>query len=173
MAHNSHHSSAPRNSAISNAWVLPLDGEYWGAVGEREMIHLVESPTLLEVPKTPFYCRHVLLWNEIALPAFDLAAWVRGRPVERHLCLAGLMVYRDAEAKLGYGALLLAGLPKRKPVRDDQACDLPAAPLGWQRVALSCFAEGETIFPIINVSRVFSGVLMGTAAEVGNLKHLG
>lgn len=161
------------NPNKTSAWLLPLDGEHWAAVGEREMIHLVESPILLEVPKTPFYCRHVLVWNDIALPALDLVAWLRGHPVERHSCLAGLVVYPNADAKLGYGALLLSDLPKRKPVSDDQACDLPAKPAGWRLAAISCFADGDTIVPIINLPRVFSGALLGTASKLDDQKHLG
>jgi chemotaxis signal transduction protein len=144
----------------SRAWIFSLSGKFWGAVGEREMVHLVESPILLEVPHSPSYCRHVLIWNERLLPAFDLAAWLHGRSIERSQCLAGLVVYQNPNAELQYGALLLADLPQCKPVSDDQACPLPSEPLNWQSVAVSCFADGESVVPILNLPYIFSDALL-------------
>ena len=69
--------------AESTAWVLALDQQLRAAVGEREMVHLIEAPTLLEVPRSPFYCRQVLVWNDAVLPAMDLAAWLRRQPAHR------------------------------------------------------------------------------------------
>lgn len=150
----------PSKIKTSKAWIFSLDNELWGAVGEREMIHLVESPVLLEVPKSPPYCRHVLVWNERVLPALDLAAWLHGHPIERNQCLAGLMVYQNPSAKLHYGALILADLPQCKSVSDDQVCPLPSEPLNWQSVAVSCFADGESVVPILNLPCIFSGALL-------------
>lgn len=155
----------PSNIDKSKAWIFSLDAVLWGAVGEREMIHLVESPTLLEIPQSPFYCRHALIWNKTILPALDLAAWLHGHCIERAQCLAGLIVYQNPNAELQYGALLLADLPQRKYVTDDQACSLPSEPENWQSVAVSCFADGEDgecIVPILNLSYIFSGALLST-----------
>lgn len=149
-------------SAESKAWVFSLDDKLWGAVGEREMIHLLESPTLLEVPHSPFYCRQVLLWKDRILPALDLAAWLHGRPINRNLSIAGLMVYQNSNAEVQYGALLLTDLPQRKSVSDDQACPLPTEPADWKSVAVSCFAEGESVIPILNLPYIFSSALLSS-----------
>jgi chemotaxis signal transduction protein len=147
-------------SSESKAWIFSLDDKLWGAVGEREMIHLLESPTLLEVPHSPFYCRQVLVWKDRILPALDLAAWLQGRPIDRNRCLAGLTVYQNSNAEVHYGALLLTGLPQSKLISDNQACSLPTEPADWKSVAVSCFAEGDFVIPILNLPYIFSGALL-------------
>ena len=145
----------------SAAWVLPLAAQWRAAVGERELVHLVELPTLLEVPKSPFYCRQVLLWNNMILPAMDLAAWLIGHAEQKTQQLAGIFAYQyypnDAPH---YGALLLYAIPTRVWVSDKQACDLPSAPVGWQSLAISCFADGDDVIPILDLPFVFSGALL-------------
>jgi chemotaxis signal transduction protein len=102
----------------------------------------------------------VLVWNERVLPALDLAAWLHGHPIARNQWLAGLMVYQSPNAALQYGALLLADLPQRKSVADDQACPLPSKPSNWQSVAVSCFTNGDSVVPILNLPYIFSGALL-------------
>lgn len=145
----------------STAWLLQLDDRFQAAVGEREMIHLIELPLLLEVPKAPRHCRQVLVWNEEILPAMDLAAWLAGRPVQRVHRLAGVFAYQEhPQAAPSYGALLLAALPARLRVSDEQACDLPEQPAGWRQLAVSCFKEGERPVPILDLPFIFSDALL-------------
>jgi hypothetical protein len=70
------------------------------------------------------------------------------------------MVYQGSNAELQYGALLLADLPQRKSINDDQACPLPTQPLGWQSITLSCFADSKIVVPILNLPYIFSGALL-------------
>lgn len=145
----------------STAWVLALDRQLLAAVGEREMVHLVEMPTLLEVPRSPPYCRQVLVWNDTVLPAMDLAAWLRGQPAQRWRMLAGVFAYQARPgADPGYGALLLAGIPERVRVADEQACALPEQPSGWRAVAISCFQRGDQPIPILDLPYIFGGGLL-------------
>jgi chemotaxis signal transduction protein len=145
----------------SAAWVLALDSQLLAAVGERELVHLVEAPTLLDVPYSPSYCRQVLVWNDIVLPAMDLAAWLRGQPAQRPQTLAGVFAYQtrpgtDPE----YGALLVAGIPARTRVADDQACALPEQPGNWPALAISCFKQGDQPIPILDLPHIFTGGLL-------------
>lgn len=151
----------PENSPWdSAAWVLALAGQLRVAVGERELVHLIEAPTLLEVPLSPYYCRQVLVWNDIVLPAMDLAAWLQGQPVQRWLTLAGVFAYqRRPGTTLEYGALLLAGIPTRARVADEQACPLPEPPAKWRALAISCFQQDNQPIPILDLPTIFTGGL--------------
>ena len=147
--------------AESAAWVLALDHQLFAAVGEREMVHVVETPTLLEVPRSPPYCRQVLVWNDTVLPAMDLAAWLRGQPAQRQQTLAGVFAYQARpEANPEYGALLLAGIPARTRVADEQACALPKQAGNWRSVAISCFRQGDQPIPILDLPHIFTGGLL-------------
>ncbi len=147
--------------AESTAWVLALDGQLLAAVGEREMVHVIETPILLDVPCSPPYCRQVLVWNNTVLPAMDLAAWLREQPAQRQQTLAGVFAYQAwPGADPEYGALLLAGIPAQTPVTDDQACALPKQPDRWRTLAISCFKQGDRPIPILDLPHIFTGGLL-------------
>ena len=149
------------SSPDSIAWVLVLDGQLRAAVGERELVQLIEVPTLLEVPFCPYYCRHVLIWNDTVLPAMDLAARLQGQPLQRSRTLAGVFAYQTRRgAKPEYGALLLAGIPARVRVTNELACALPKKPPNWRILAISCFKQGDDAVPILDLPRIFTGGLL-------------
>ncbi|MFO7641804.1 MAG: hypothetical protein R6X17_11250 [Candidatus Competibacteraceae bacterium] len=151
--------SSPRQGA---AWLLALDFEFRAAVGEREMVHLIETPTLLDVPWTPSYCRQILIWNNLLLPAMDLAAWLRGQPSRRDRTLAGVFAHQaQPGAEPSYGALLMAAIPERVRVTDAQACALLDQPAGWRTLAISCFQRGGQPVPILDLPFIFTGGLQG------------
>jgi chemotaxis signal transduction protein len=149
--------SSPGNSA----WLLALDPSSRAAVGERELIQLIETPTLLNVPLSPTYCRQVLVWNQTLLPVMDLAAWLHQQPAAPHESkLAGIVGYQAMPgAAPAYGALLLAGIPERIRVADDQACLLPKRPVGWRNLAIACFNHGGQPIPVLDLPHIFSGGL--------------
>ncbi|MCB1780681.1 MAG: chemotaxis protein CheW [Candidatus Competibacteraceae bacterium] len=153
---------AAESSWESNAWVLALGDQLHAAVGERELIYLIENPILLEVPLSPYYCRQVVLWNGRLLPAMDLSAWLQGqRKNARDWKLAAVVAYQTAPGVTpNYGVLLLAGIPERLRVADTQACYLPKHPDGWRELALSCFRRGEDAIPILDIPHIFTGGLL-------------
>ena len=150
------------NPTESTAWVLALDDQLRAAVGERELIHLIETPTLLEVPLSPYYCRQVLSWNNLLLPAMDLAAWLQGQPAQQQRKLAGVVAYQPRAGAVEYGVLLLADIPTQARVTDTQACNLPNRPEGWPNLAISCFRHAENPVPILDLPFIFSGGLLAT-----------
>ncbi len=145
----------------SSAWLLALDHSLRAAVGERELIQLIETPILLDVPLSPSYCRQALIWNQILLPVMNLAAWLHRQstaPPESRL--AGVFGYLPAPgAKPAYGALLLAGIPERIRVTDEQACLLPKQPAGWRNLAIACFNHSGHPVPVLDLPHIFSGGL--------------
>jgi len=155
---------ATENPMASTAWMLALDDRLRAAVGEHKLIHLIEAPTLLEVPLSPYYCRRAILWNNLLLPAMDLAAWLRGReqPAQQERKLAGVVAYQPQMGAAEYGVLLLSDIPARTHVSDTQACKLPEQPTGWRDLAISCFLDAETPVPILDLPLIFSGRLLVT-----------
>lgn len=146
----------------SAAWLLTLGGGLRAAVGERELVHLVEAPTLLDVPTCPYFCRSVLVWNGRLLPAMDVQAWLQGQsPASNDRKLAGVVAYQPApHTEPDYGVLLLTAVPQRLRVTDAQACPLPEHPSGWSELALSCFLQDKNAIPILDLPQLFSGALL-------------
>jgi chemotaxis signal transduction protein len=147
--------------ASGNAWFLSLDSDFVAAVGGLEIVHLLQFPILHTVYGSPFYCKNVLIWQNRILPAMDLAAWLRGKPINRNFALAAVAAYQERQSPdPQYGAILLSELPRQIIVDDSQACDLPDKPRGWSSVAISCFDfEGKAV-PVLNLPRIFSDTLL-------------
>lgn len=145
----------------SNAWLLALDDELPAAVGNLEIVHLLQFPALHSVPGSPFYCQNVLVWQNRILPAMDLSAWLRGRVMTRSFVLAAIAAYQNQPGdEPQYGSLLLTELPKQITVDDSQACALPEKPRGWSNIAISCFQFEDKEVPILNLPYIFSDALL-------------
>ena len=145
----------------STAWVLDFGADLRAAVSEREMLHLVSSPELYDVPATPFHCRQVVVWKREILPVVDFAAWLSGHPDRQAVSLLGIFGYQDDSGSAPrQGALILRAIPQRFSVNDDEASDLPDTSRLWEEVALACFENnaGKRI-PIIDLAKIFSGNL--------------
>jgi len=142
----------------SRAWVLDFGADLQAAVAEREMVHLVASPELHDVPATPCHCRHVVIWNRTVLPVVDLLAWVNGGTNPQAVSLLGIFAYQNRRgATPQHGALILSAIPRRLSVSDDQTSALPDSPRHWEKVALACFENEAGIrIPIIDLEQVFS-----------------
>ncbi len=142
----------------STAWVLDFGADLRAAVSEREMLHLVSSPVLYEIPATPLHCRQVVIWNQEILPVVNLKAWLRGRRGNQAPSLLGIFGYQDRPGTATrQGALALRAIPERVSVSDEQASDLPDTPRLWGKVALACFEnEAGSRIPIIDLAKVFS-----------------
>ncbi|MFO1372415.1 MAG: chemotaxis protein CheW [Candidatus Competibacteraceae bacterium] len=152
--------------AKSTAWLLHLKDAWRTAVGERELVHLIEEPTLLDIPVTPFYCRQVLIWENQILPVLDLAAWLAGQPLSRAHKLVGVFAYQEhLDAVLSYGAVPLESVPTRRVVDDQDACELPTEPIGWRQVTISCFSDGGHAVPILDLPYIFSGALLSDVMQ--------
>jgi len=146
--------------AEASAWLLILNSGQHVAVGERQMVHLIQSPQVFEILDAPPHCRQVLLWQEELVPIFDLAAWLGGQSAASAPETVGIFAYQAADV-ITYGALPLAVVPARRQVSDRHACVLPEQPAGlWKRVAFSCFRDGDRKVPILDLQRIFSGALL-------------
>lgn len=142
----------------SRAWTLDLGAGLQAAVGDREMVHLLPSPDLFDVPATPYHCRQVTIWKGEILPVVDLTAWLTGGEKRQQQSLIGIFVYQTRDsASPRQGALLLSAIPRRLSVSNDQASALPDTPKRWQKIAVSCFTTTDGVCtPIIDLACVFT-----------------
>ncbi len=143
------------------AWRLELGGGHAGLIGERQMLHLLPAPlSLHEVPASPFFCRHVVVWEQEPIPVMDLSAWLEGRPVREGPGVVAIAAFAsDTSGENRRGALMLSAIPRRIVVTDGLACDLPPDLVGWREIALSCIEHEARPIPVMNLTYVFSGVL--------------
>lgn len=147
--------------AEGSAWLLELDYQMYTAVGELEMVHLLQAPTLFRLPKAPFYCDHLLVWQDRIIPLFDLLAWLEGYPLPREHLMVGICAYQpQPQTALRYGALSLVSIPTRARIKDEQACELPKQPAGWHNLAISCVQDQDRVIPILDLPHIFSQALL-------------
>ena len=155
------------NQANATAWTIELDSRLYAAVGEFEMVHIVQEPELFDIPQTPFYCSQVLIWQNRIIPVMDLLAWLEGYALPRKHDTIGIFAYQQQSgAPLDFGALPMVSIPVRAQVGDDQACDLPATPPGWRELSISCFSDNNRIIPILDLPYIFSTGLQQTAGVI-------
>lgn len=155
----------PEKSMITSqasAWMLILKEGLYAAVGEREMVHLLPyTPTLFEIPGTPTYCRHVLVWQDQILPLVDLCTYMEGNqwsePSTSRDTLVGIFAYQAYAGETPqYGGLMLLQAPWRANVTDKQACGLPERLRGWAPLVISCFQDStHGPIPILDLKRIF------------------
>lgn len=138
-----------------NAWILDFGMGYKAAVGGRELLHLIDVPTMFPVPHTPLYCRKVVFWQERLLPVMDIASRLSGTPQDaQFIAVIGYQQSRGAPPE--FAGLQLASTPLQLAVSDDQARQLPEYERGWEELAISCFEYHGDIFPVLNLNRLFN-----------------
>lgn len=151
--------------AEATAWLMSFQCGFLAAVGEREMVHLVETPQLEEIPQTPSHCRHVLLWEGDLLPVLDLTACLTAESTQLDRISVGIVGWQEQPGSLPqYGALMFVGVPQKIRVADDHVCNLPDQPAAWQAVAASCVRYDDQPVPILDLPRIFSGVSISDIA---------
>ncbi|MFZ2724854.1 MAG: hypothetical protein WAX77_01245 [Methylococcaceae bacterium] len=153
---------------MAPAWILPLNETTAVSVGEFELVHtLTDLPSLFSIPKAPYYCQHVMLWQNNIVPVMNLAA--RFLPISSYtesdyendihrLGALSIFAYQSEQTKqIDYGALLLHSVPQHCEVRDSQQCELPADLVSWKYYFTSCFQvpNSHKVIPILCLERLF------------------
>ncbi len=140
----------------SKAWVLELGGGLMAAIGERQLQHLVHQPSLHHVPRTPPHASQVLFWTKGVLPLVNMTRMILGDDNSAACLIAGVVVYQtSSSAPLGYGAISLAGPPRRIVVSDELACPLPVNLESWGFLFNACFEWDGQPVPVLALDQVF------------------
>jgi hypothetical protein len=138
-------------------WLLGFNGDSRVAIGQRELLHLIDEPEMHEVPCAPAHARHVLFWEQGLLPVFDVGAWSNLATTKAHGGIVAIVGFRsDANSPLALGGLLLMSAPRRIDVDDAWACPLPQDLAHLRSVSCACFeSEGQPV-PVLDLSRLFT-----------------
>lgn len=140
-----------------SAWLLQVDRLINVAVGQFELIHIVDEPEYMSIPQAPEYCRHVILWNDNIVPVMNLTSWASGSLQAHDSAVVAILVYKDSQEKFLYGGVKLDNTPMQERVKNDQFCQLTENMDKWRAVSLSCFkTNAGDIVPIIDVPKLFS-----------------
>lgn len=159
----------------SPAWLLPLTGGGWAAVGLHEIFHLLpELPRIYCVPLTTPGAPGVMLWNDQLIAVLDPGRIIEERAAHPvcdasaeagapRIVALGAFTKDEGDWAAGGGAevlaaaLLLREAPQRIQVADDHVCATPEhlAPLG--DIVSTCFEHvRHGPVPIIDLTRLFS-----------------
>lgn len=139
------------------AWLLELSNGARLALGQLEVLHLLEHPDCYPVPGSPEHCQGVLLWEEEILAVLDPGAWLEGSAMNLLPHLVAVVQFRPgAHEPVQRGALVLGRSPLLIQVDDSQQCELPDHPVGWKHIAAACFRHGDEAIPVVNLERLFA-----------------
>ncbi len=145
-----------RQQAGTAAWMFEVLKGIHIAIARPEMLHIIDNPHLIRIPRAPDYCKYVVNWNARYLPVFSLAAWLNRneQPLDRHLAVVR---YTSSEGKPMLGALGLYSIPVMMHVNNSQSCSLPEHHAGWQKISIACFRtrQGQSV-PIVDLNTIFS-----------------
>lgn len=123
------------------------------AIGLHEVIEVVTEGDMAPVPMAPRHCRELLQWRDQWIPVFDLAAWqgMQAEPAGQFFVVVG---YPADTGGVQYGCMRVPEFPRIVELSDQQVCSLPDD-AEWNRIAISCFREGERAVPILSLCKVF------------------
>jgi len=143
------------------AWLLQVDRLVNVAIGQFELIHIIDEPDYMSIPQAPDYCKDVVLWNNNIVPVMSLASWLTSCLQVDNTGVVAIVVYQDDQGKHKFGGIKLSSPPIQAKVNNSQQCQLTDDLDKWRKVSLSSFkSKTGDIVPIIDVSKLFSQVLL-------------
>lgn len=141
----------------ATAWIIEIAENFFGAVGEFELIHILpDYPQLFKIPKTPDYCQQVFIWQNRIIPMLNPAKKLLN--IDAQGKTIAIFAYRNQKTNyIEYGALFIANTPNRIEVSDEQAVTLPIHLKPLSIYIQCCFQETDTqnIIPILNIEQLF------------------
>lgn len=150
---------------MSQAWLLDVGLDCELALGGRELLQLIDAPSLLTVPLAPAYCRQVVVWQERLLPVLDLS--LRRRiasevtPVAHAApsVLAVVAYTALGSQQIEVGALCLQAPPRKVEVSNLDAISTAEQVekiAAWGDLAISGFMHQGRAIAILNLGKVFA-----------------
>ena len=143
----------------SNAWLLECSSRLTIAVGDHEIIECVQAQGEQLVPKAPFYCSTVLVWQQRAVPVFDLGA-ATGLADEGYAnSMVCLLNYQQAPMQpLQQVALRVRETPEKVFVDDAQSIDgIEESGDGLlDEIMLAGFRHGHQDVAVIDLAKLCS-----------------
>ena len=146
----------------ASAWIISITDTLSAAIGQFELVHILpDNPRLFTVPKTPYYCHQVLIWQNKIIPVMNLAARFDHEAkstLDEHSIIAIFAYQNEITTLIEYGALFVNTTPRRVDISDDQACPLPPDLQPLRHYMSCCIQETDTekVIPILKLERLFA-----------------
>ena len=152
------------NPELCKAWVLPLFNKLYVAVGEYEIIYIINRwSQFYNVPGAPPYCNKLIIWREETVPVFDLSGFIFGMEAMQkseqdfRSNVIVIVAYESRQKEITYGSFSVNALPVNITVSNDLQCEFPQQLDIWESIALSCFKSTDYgQIPILDIGRIFS-----------------
>ena len=153
----------------SSAWLLHCGDSISLAVGDQEMVEVVQGHSSQQVPGLPDYCSRTVQWQDQTIQVLDVAALNSDEnliPQDSYLCILN---YQEApNHTIKQIALRVGDAPERIQVDDSQFCDMPpdlAANLLMQ-VTLSSFTHNNRTVLVLDIAKLCSAEFRDMVAAV-------
>jgi len=140
------------------AWIITLPGDVRVAVGAVELVHVLpDTPGRIRLSEAPACFKEAISWGHGEVAIFDAGKFSEGIEKIADTIYFGIVRYRsNASTPQRFGALKMSDMPKRVPVDDEMACDLPDSLQHWRPLIVSCFElEGRPV-PVLDLAKLFS-----------------
>jgi len=139
------------------AWVMKVDDSIYASVSQMELVHIINNPCSINVPKAPEYCQNIIIWNDSILPVVDFSRILNNIDSNKLCNVVAVIIYKDSNNEVNYGGINLSESPELEYVENNQLCDLPEHTKDLQDISLSCFLSknGHEV-PILDMSKIFS-----------------
>ena len=106
------------------AWLLKTGGAIDLALGNANLLQLLDDPKYFSVPAAPLYARSVLSWQDQVLAVLDPHAWLFGSRQQDAKFVAVVAYQLEPMAPLKHGAIALPEVPQSIEVEDSMACPI-------------------------------------------------
>ena len=148
------------------AWILPLPGNAWIALGNLELVHVLPDVPARSAIDGPVFMNEAVSWGGGTIPVFDAGKFSRGIEKISDTVYYGVVRYRPAPSSpQQFGALKMAAIPQRVAVDDQMACDLPESHHHWRPFSVSCFTLDGRPVPVLDLARLFSQTQLNSNAD--------
>ena len=135
------------------------------SVSQMELVHIINTPCVINVPQAPKFCQDVIIWNDNILPVVDLSALSNHSASKSTGNVIAVIIYRDVNAEIQYGGVVLTDSPELEQVDNSQLCQLPEHARDLRTFSLSCFkSKAGNEVPILDMGRIFAGNPMNKQA---------
>jgi hypothetical protein len=140
------------------AWIVPLPGNVWIAVGNLELVHVLpDMPARSVIADAPAFLNEAISWDGSTIPVFDAGRFNRGIEKISETVYYGVLRYRPTPSgPQQFGAMKMTAIPQRVAVDDQMACDLPESHHHWRPYSVSCFTLDGRAVPVLDLARLFS-----------------
>ncbi|WP_457668281.1 hypothetical protein [Thiolapillus sp.] len=146
------------SNAVS-AWLLKTGGAIDLALGNANLVQLLDEPRSFTVPAAPLHARSVLLWQDQVLSILDPHAWLFGSRQKDSGFVAVVAYQMEPMEPLRYGAILLPEVPQSIEVEDNMACKIEhTLPESVQAAYISSFATAGHTALVPDLASIFENL---------------